>query len=62
MGRGGKREDAGRPLTAGELRKIRGLRASDYEWQLIQQFAKMVKHGDKKACVEFFKTISAFVE
>lgn len=51
--RGGKREGAGRPLTAGEVRKQRQTRATDDEWQLIQQFAKMLKHGDRKICEDF---------
>lgn len=34
-------------------RKQRQLRAYDDEWILIQQFAKMLKHGDKDACKKF---------
>ena len=33
MPRGGKREGAGRPLTAGELRKQRQMRATTEEWE-----------------------------
>ena len=50
---GGKREGAGRPRTAGEVRKQRQLRASTEEWELIQRFAKLVKYGDKQACIRF---------
>lgn len=53
MGRGGKRTGSGRPLTAGELRKMRGLRATDEEWQLLQRFEKIIKYGDKDAAKKF---------
>ena len=53
MPRGGKREGAGRPLTASELRKQRQMRATTDEWELIQRFAKLVKYGDKEACKKF---------
>lgn len=53
MARGGKREGSGRPLTAGELRKMRGLRATDEEWQLLQRFEKIIKYGDKDAAKKF---------
>ena len=53
MPRGGKREGAGRPLTVGEVRKQRQMRASTEEWELIQRFAKLVKYGDKAACAKF---------
>ena len=52
-GWGGKREGAGRPLKEGELRKMRALRATDEEWQLIQRFAKIIKYGDKLAAQKF---------
>lgn len=32
------------------VRKQRQLRAYDDEWELIQQFSKLVKRGDKDAC------------
>ena len=51
-GWGGKREGAGRPRVE-ELRKIRAMRATDTEWELIQRFAKLVKYGDKAACTKF---------
>lgn len=53
MPRGGKRPGAGRPLTAGEVRKQRQLRATDDEWKIIQRFAKIFKYGDKDACIQF---------
>ena len=52
-GWGGKREGAGRPLKTGELRKMRGLRATVEEWELIQRFEKLIKYGDKEACKKF---------
>ena len=52
-GRGGRREGAGRPLKAGEVRKQRQLRATTDEWELIQRLAKLVKYGDKEACIKF---------
>jgi len=57
--RGGKREGAGRPLTAGEARKQRQMRATDDEWRIIQQFAKLIKHGDRVACEKFIAEIEA---
>ena len=50
--RGGKREGAGRPLTAGVVRKQRQTRATDEEWALIKRFDKLVKHGNKEACIK----------
>lgn len=50
---GGRREGAGRPLTAGELRKLRSLRATEHEWQLILRFAKILKYGDKASAEQF---------
>lgn len=53
MARGGKRAGAGRPLTAGELRKRRTFRATDEEWQLHQRFDRLIKYGDKQAAIDF---------
>lgn len=50
--RGGKRAGAGRPLTAGEVRKQRQLRATNEEWNLIKRFEKLVKYADKPACID----------
>ena len=50
--RGGKREGAGRPLTAGVVRKQRQLRATDAEWELIKRFDKLIKYADKNACIK----------
>lgn len=49
--RGGKREGAGRKLTAidGMERKMRSLRASDAEWEMIKNFAKLVKDSPEQA-------------
>ena len=41
MPRGGAREGAGRPLTGGELRKQRQLRATEEEWQIIREFSQI---------------------
>ena len=32
---------------------MRGLRATDEEWNLIQRFEKILKYGDKDSCVRF---------
>lgn len=53
MPRGGQRKGAGRPLTAGELRKMRGLRATDKEWEMLQRFERIIKYGDKDAAQKF---------
>ena len=53
MPKGGKREGAGRPLGAEEFRKLRSLRASSIEWDLIQRFAKILKYGDKDKAKKF---------
>lgn len=56
MPKGGKRPGAGRPLTAGELRTQRQMRATTEEWRLIQRFERLVKYGDKAACVKFVES------
>lgn len=61
MARGGRREGAGRPKVE-VLRKMRALRATDQEWELIQRFAKLVKYGDCEACKKFLDANSAVVE
>ena len=57
MARGGKREGAGRPVGSTQeiVRKNRTLKAYDEEWELISQFAKLVKHGHQKECESFIK-------
>ena len=52
---GGKREGAGRPLTAGEVRKRCTLRATAEEWQLHLAFDKILKYGDKSAAIAFIE-------
>lgn len=49
-GRGGKREGAGRRPAAhdGTERKMRSMRASDREWALIKEFAKLLKDNPEK--------------
>ena len=46
MSWGGKREGAGRPKKEGEVRKMRAMRATNHEWELIQKFAKIIKKGN----------------
>ena len=50
-GWGGKRQGAGRrPAAAdGTERKMRSLRASDGEWEMIRQFAKILKEDSERA-------------
>ena len=58
MGRGGKREGAGRPVgTTKEIstaRPWRNIRAYDYEYVLIKEFMKIVRKNPKLA-EEFIK-------
>ena len=49
MARGGAREGAGRPLTGGELRKQRQLRATEEEWQIIREFSQILKKDKERA-------------
>lgn len=51
MARGGYREGAGRKNTApeGEVRKMCSMRASESEWELIKEFAAIVKKDMAKA-------------
>lgn len=55
---GGKREGAGRPKgkTAAGERKGRNIRAFDDEWELIKQFAKIVK-TDRQRAEELLKLL-----
>lgn len=48
---GGKREGAGRRPKAhdGTERKMRSTRASDEEWELIKEFAQLLKDSPEKA-------------
>ena len=50
-GWGGKREGAGRRPKAhdGTERKMRSTRASDEEWELIKEFAQLLKDNPEKA-------------
>lgn len=51
MPRGGAREGAGRRPAAhdGTERKMRSTRASDAEWELIKEFAAILKDNPEKA-------------
>lgn len=56
MPRGGKREGAGRKAgwyKPEGVRPQKQMRAYPEEWELIQRFAKLIKYGDKAACIEF---------
>lgn len=50
-GWGGKREGAGRRPKAhdGTERKMRSTRASDEEWEIIKQFAQLLKDDPERA-------------
>ena len=56
MPKGGARQGAGRPLTAGELRKRCTLRATAEEWELHKEFDKILKYGDKIAAKDFVES------
>ena len=49
-GRGGAREGAGRPRLE-EKRKKWQMYAYPDEWEIIKRFAKLLKHGEKDACL-----------
>ncbi|MGL5512762.1 MAG: hypothetical protein ACRDBM_05925 [Sporomusa sp.] len=50
--RGGTRPGAGRkPLDAKRIN--RSIKAFDDEWELINRFAKLVKHGERDECEKF---------
>ena len=36
-------------------REQKQMRAYPDEWELIQRFAKLVKHGEKEACIKFLE-------
>lgn len=61
MNKKGQPRHGGKPLGWRKpegIRKQRQLRAYDDEWELIQQFAKTVKHGDKKLCQDFINYLN----
>ena len=60
--RGGKREGAGRPLTAGVPRKQRQTRATDDEWELIKRFDKLVKYGARESCEKFIAEMEKILD
>ena len=49
---GGARTGAGRPKKE-EVRAQHQIRAYPDEWDIIQRLARIVKHGDRKACEKF---------
>lgn len=59
---GGKRAGAGRPAGSKnkEQKETRGqhqLRAYDDEWEMIREFASLLKHGKKEECQKFLETM-----
>ena len=52
-GWGGKRAGAGRKPLSGEARRYCTLKANAKEWEIILDFAKIVKHGDRQAAINF---------
>ena len=62
-GRGGKREGAGRPKGwrkgYSEQRKQRQTRAHDDEWELIKRFERLVKHGNREACIKALEELES---
>jgi|GEM_PF-1396204 len=57
MPSGGKRDGAGRPADYGIARKNCTMKATLEEWQIIKDFAQILKHGDRKAAIEFVKQL-----
>ena len=58
MPRGGARPGGGRPkqdVTRGQHQ----IRAYDDEWLIIQRFCKLVKHGDKEACIKALEKLES---
>lgn len=58
MSWGGARVGAGRkPKLVSDARKTCSLKAYPDEWELILQFAKIVKHGDKSAAKKIIENL-----
>ena len=56
-GWGGRREGSGRkPQVGDEVRKNCTLKATSAEWQIILDFAKILKHGDKDSAKNFVES------
>ena len=53
MPKGGARPGAGRPATAGIARDQHQVRATPDEWEIIKDFAEIVKYGDKQIAKNF---------
>ena len=60
-GRGGARAGAGRPRQE-FVRGQHQIRAYPDEWVVIQRLARIVKHGDRKACEDFLARMEAKTE
>ena len=50
---GGVRAGAGRPIQGDEPTKMRSLRATDKDWKIILDFARILKQGNKSAAIDF---------
>lgn len=49
-GRGGARPGAGRPRkNKEELRTMKSMRATAEEWEIIKEFARILKHDPERA-------------
>lgn len=56
MNKKGEPRHGGKPLGWRKPEGVRPqhqMRAYPEEWELIQRFAKLVKYGDKEACIKF---------
>lgn len=63
-GRGGLRAGAGRKVGYRKpegVRKNRTLKAYNDEWELIQRFARLVKHVSKEECEKALEKLEAKV-
>lgn len=52
-GWGGARQGAGRPIQGDQPTKMRSLRATDKDWKLILEFARILKHTNRQAAIDF---------
>jgi len=63
---GGRRENqTGRPKGTFKpegTRKQRQLRAYEDEWEILKRFDKLIKHGDKAACIKALEKLEGKTE
>ena len=58
--KGGTKAGAGRPVGWRKpegVRQQHQIRAYPDEWELIQKFCRIVKHGDKQKCIELLNAL-----